>query len=419
MMLKTTHITIKDRTDIRGIYRTGLLLFAVLSLIGTVPYLLSGTVASFADALFESVSGLTTTGATCIRDEQSVPQWIIAYRAFTQWAGGALILVFLASLLKDIGSDSSISTNGTTSQLYSRDIRFYNMMLRLLVTYAVMTVLCFVLLAIAGLNMTDALTYTMSVVSTGGRVRGDMSGMSVTGGVRAVILIFMMLSCINYTVYYHIAKKHFSRIRNSSELSAYFFILAAGSILIIICLTSTGKYAFRDAVRYGLFETVSYSSTTGINAADVSAWPSPAKIILTLLTYTGGCSASVGSGLKVLRVVIMGKLIARSFISRIHPNSVTAIKMNGKPVSSDALKSVISHFLAMSAFFVAGVFLISFEAPSLGESLRITSFLINNTGGGLLSDYSGFMKCAMCILMLAGRLEFHALLIPFVKDKSK
>lgn len=411
-------LTIKDKTDTRGIFRITLIVFVVLSVLGAIPYYASGAVSSFADAVFESVSGFTTTGATAISNETALPSWLILFRSFTQWVGGALVLVFLASLLKSFDSDSSLNKDAGSAQLYRTGIRFYNIAMRLLTTYGAMTVVCFAALLAGGLKPLGAAVYAFSVVSTGGHGAGDLVNINLPNGVETVILVFMMLTCINYTIYYHIIRKHFDKIQKSTELFAYFFFLVVGSAVVVTSLCTSGTYGFRDAVHYGIFETVSHTTTTGINITDTGTWPSFTKIILALLTYTGGCTASLGSGLKVMRVVILGKLIARSFIYRIHPNAVVAIKMNGKPVSDTVQKSVISHFLAMAAFFIAGAFLISFEAPSLEATLHITSYLINNTGGGVLTEYSGFMKIIMCIVMLAGRLEFHALLIPFTKENS-
>ena len=407
---------IKNRTDIRGIYRITLSIFVVLSLLGTIPYLASGVINNFADALFESVSGFTTTGATCISNEAFVPAWIIVYRSATQWIGGALVLVFLASVLKGFDSDSSMNTEGSSAQLYRSGIRFYNIAMRLLTTYAAMTAAALISLLLTKMDPLAALVYALSVVSTGGRGIGDWYNYALDNNVETVILVFMVLSCINYTIYYHIIKKHFDKIQKSTELFAYLFFLVAGSALIVANLSMSGTMEFREAVHSGIFETVSHATTTGIDIADISKWPAFSKILLSMLTYTGGCTASLGSGIKVLRIVIIGKVIARSFINRIHPNAVVAIKMNGKPVSDAVQKSIVSYFLVLATFFIAGAFVISFEAPSIEETLHITSYLINNTGGGLISGYSGIMKVAMCILMLAGRLEFYALLIPFTKN---
>ena len=415
-MDRSGFLTIKDKTDARGIFKITLIVFCMLSILGAIPYLTSGAVNNAADALFESVSGFTTTGATCISNDTMLPAWLLVFRSFTEWFGGALVLIFLASLLKSFDSDSSISNDGSTAQLYRSGIRFYNIAMRLLTTYGAMTVLCFLLLLASGLTPLGALIYALSVVSTGGRGAGEAFELTMSNGTETVILVFMIFTCINYTVYYHIIKKHFDRITKSTEFFAYLFFLVVGSIAVVVSLIANGTYSLQEAVHFGIFETVSHTTTTGIHIASLSNWPSFTRFLLTLLTYTGGCTASLGGGLKVMRIVILGKLIARSFIYRIHPNAVVAIKMNGKPVSDAVQKSVISHFLTMCAFFIGGAFLISFDAPSIEETLHITSYLVNNAGGGLIAGYSAFTKIVMCILMLAGRLEFYAILIPFTKE---
>lgn len=415
-MSKLNLFKIKGRTDIRGIYKTTLIVFVLLSLVGTIPYLASGVLGNFADALFESVSGFTTTGATCITREARIPAWIIVYRSLTQWIGGGLVLVFLAATLKSFDSDSSINTDGNAAPLYRTGIRFHNIVIRLLSTYGAMTASAFAALLATKTDPLISLVYALSIVSTGGRGIGDWYNFYLENNVQTVVLIFMVLSCINYTIYYHIIKKHFDRISKSTELFAYLMFLVVGSAIVVASLSANGSYEFRDAVHIGIFEAVSHATTTGINIADISEWPALAKLILSGMTFTGGSTASLGSGIKIIRVVILAKLIARSFIYRIHPNAVVAIKMNGKPVSDAVQKSVISYFLVLAAFFIAGAFLISFDAYTLEETLHITSYLINNAGGGIVSGYSSFTKIVMCILMLAGRLEFYALLIPFTKE---
>lgn len=414
--MKLNLFTINGKTDTRGIYKVTLIVFVLLSLLGTIPYLASGVLGNFADALFESVSGFTTTGATCITNEAHIPAWVIVYRSVTQWIGGALVLIFLAAILKSFDSDGSLNMEGSSAQLYRTGIRFHNIVMRLLTTYGAMTAAAFAALLATKTDPLISLVYALSVVSTGGRGIGNWFNFNMDNNIQTVVLVFMLLTCINYTIYYHIIKKHFRQIAKNTELFAYLMFLVVGSVLVAASLVANGTYEFRDAVHFGIFESISHATTTGIDIADISTWPSIAKLLLHTLTFTGGCTASLGSGIKIIRIVVLGKIIARSFIYRIHPNAVVAIKTNGKPVSDAVQKSVISYFLVLLTFYVAGAFLISFDANSLEETLHITSYLINNTGGGIAASYNAFTKVIMCILMLAGRLEFYALLIPFTKE---
>lgn len=418
MTIFTGIFKIKNRMDTRGILRVALLTFIVLSLLGSLAFLASGVTKSFATALFESVSGFTTTGATALTSEEKLPEALKIYRAFTQWIGGAGVLVFLASMLKSFDADSSFGKSGDSAQLYRSGIRFSRIALRLLVTYFAGTLLCFFSLLLCGLSTGTALLYSFSTVSTGGFTAGGSLSESLPGAGRTVILIFMMLSCVNFTIFYHAIKKHFSYIVNNSEFFAYIFILFGGCVIVSANLYFTRTFSLADAVHYGIFESVSFGTTTGFRITDISGWPSFSKMTLTMMSFIGGCSASVGSGIKVMRLLILAKLVSRTFISRIHPAAVHAVKMNAKPVSESVNYAVFEHFVTYAAFFLGSMFIISFEAPSLGDSMLAAANLLNNTGGSF-SEYSAAMKIFMCIIMLAGRLEFYALLLPFTKNDKK
>ncbi len=409
---------IENRMDTRGILRIALLTFIAISLLGSLPFLISGTTNSFASAFFESVSGFTTTGATALSSEDNLSEAIKIYRAFTQWIGGAGVLVFLASMLKSFDSDSSFGSSGNSAQLYRSGIRFNRIALRLLATYTAGTLLCFISLLICGLDIYSALLYSFSTVSTGGFTAGGNVAKSLPGASRTVILIFMILSCVNFTIYYHAIKKHCSHILNNSEFFAYIFILFGGCALVVSNLYFTKTLDLSDAVHYGIFEGVSFGTTTGFRITEISEWPAFSKMTLALMSFIGGCSASAGSGIKVMRLLILAKLVSRAFISRIHPAAVVSVKMNSKRVSENVNSSVLEDFVTYATFFFVGMFIISFEAPSLGDSMLSAANLINNVGGRF-SGYSAAMKIFMCLLMLAGRLEFYALLLPFTKNDGK
>jgi len=410
---------IENRLDTRGILRVSLIAFVLLCLLGTIPYLATGACSSFIHALFESVSGFTTTGATSIPNVNLMPTWVLCYRAFTQWIGGAAVLIFLSATLKSFDADSSIGNADASASLYRSGIRFSKIAARLLFTYFSMTLICFLALIAAGFKPAGAFIYALSTISTGGFGAGDYVNFnSLNNSMQTVILIFMILSCINFSVYYHIIKKHFKKILNSTELFTFLSVLIGGAILVIANLYLSGTLDLQKAVHFGTFEATSYMTTTGIHIIDISAWPSFSKMILHLLSFIGGCTASVGSGMKVLRFVLLIQLIPRAFISRIHPAAVKAIKVNGRRASGSAVTAAFAYFITLLLTYAVSLFLISFEAPDIETAMTLTTALINNTGGINCTDYSGIMKLIMCIIMLAGRLELYAVILPFSRNNG-
>lgn len=386
--------------------------FLILSLLGAAVYLISGYITNPAAAFFESVSAFTTTG-TSVLAGSSVPAWIGIYRAACQWIGGAASLLLFACLLSESELWSPV-----VDSFYHVGIRFKTTVKRLLIIYLILTAAEFILLAVTGFGIADSLCAAFSTVSTGGSsIKGTLSGLSET-----IVFLFMILTMISYPLYYHAVKGHKEKLVNNSELKTIIWLILGGCILISASLLISGTCDLRNSVEYGFFQTVSSLSTTGVQIVDISGWPSFAKTMITVLSFIGGSSLSAASGIKIIRFVLIIKILSRSFTVRIHPRAIVSATINGKQLPRTTASAMGSFFLTYFAIYMLGVFVISFEAPNLISCFDLSSAFLNNVGtwaaeGVSIATFSPVMHILMAFLMLAGRLELYAVLIPFSRKK--
>ena len=399
--------------------------FLGASLVSTAIYMISGYIKNFAPAFFESVSAFTTTGSTVFTYPAYpvyLPSWLKVYRAFCQWAGGGATLVFLACMLTSMdaskgGFTKAGSANGA---IYRTGIRTVSIGRRLLLTYAILTVAEFLLLLVSGCSLLDSACMSLSTISTGGFIPGAAlaNGISET-----IVVLFMIFTCLNYTLYYHAIKKHFDQFDKNTELYALLFIIVGSSVLISISLVASGTFGVAGAVENSVFHSVSALSTTGFVIADTTSWPPFAQALLTLLSFIGGSTLSPAGGIKIMRIIVVLRLISKSFTVRIHPKAVVTTKINGRSMPSDTSSAMAIHFLTYFTFYLGGVFVLSFEAPDLLSSFTVTASLLNNvgtifTGNIAFAQFSPVMLILLSILMLAGRLELYAVLLPFSRNRN-
>ena len=410
--------TKKNRIEKKAAYLVLLCVFLAICIVGAIPYYASGTVESFIDGVFESVSAFTTTNATIVPVFSSMPNWLRLYRAICEWIGGAFSLVVLSLALKSFSYDENgLEVSSQDAGLYRSGIRIMSIVKRLLLTYTILTVVCTLVLWILGNKPGDSLILAFGTISTGGFPFAGISS-KVSNATLTALLVFMVLTCISYTAYYHIIKKHFDKVFNSTELYGFLVMIGVGCIVVIAGLYLGGEYDFRQAVFNGVYHTISYATTNGTNLVATLNWPALSRIALRVVSLVGSCSVSAGSGIRVMRIIILVKLIARGFTTRIHPLAVSSIKFNGKKVSGSMISAVFSYFLLFVATYVLATFAFSFEATSLEEAFILTNSLITNLGGIYTGFYSVVTKIIMCIVMLLGRLEFYFCMIPFAfKEK--
>jgi trk system potassium uptake protein len=420
--VKTKNKQIKTKEGL-AIVAWGWLLASVF---GALPFVLSGSIPSFVDALFETISGLTTTGATIIDDIEVLPRGILFWRSFTHWIGGMGILVFTLALLPTMGVGGFQIFKAESPGPVSDKIvpRLKDTAKILYITYVSITVILMVLLLFGGMSWYDAALHTFGTVGTGGfSTRNASIGAYDSTYIDLVIAFFMILCGANFSLYFAMYKGKWRNIFVNEELRLYSLILlvttvSIGANLYFTSNTSAG-ISFRDA----LFNVSSIMSTTGYANTDFDQWPTFSKSILFLLLFIGGSAGSTSGGIKVIRILVLLKLIKREILKIFHPRAVVPIKIQNKALSSDVTASIYSFFSLYILLFVVGTILISLENIDLISAASAVATTLGNVGPGFgfvgpthtFSGFSDISKLILSVLMLFGRLELFtiiALIVP-------
>lgn len=412
----------KDRT----LYaRDGFVIVALswifMSLFGSLPFMLSGVTDSFIDALFETVSGFTTTGSTIFSDVEALPNSINIWRCFTHWVGGMGVLVFIMAFLPLSGGQNmhimkAESPGPSVSKLVPR-VR--TTALILYVIYLAFTLLQFVLLMCGGMSVFDALCTSFGTAGTGGFGIKNDSMSSYSSYIQIVVTVFMLLFSLNFGAYYLAARGRFKEAF-STEMRVFLCIVTASVAIITLSIRDTFA-SVGEAIKHVAFTVASIISTSGYATADFDLWPTVAKVIILILMFVGACAGSTGGGIKVSRIVILFKGMAKELKSMLHPRRVQKVTVDSQPVSSDTVRSVNSYIVFYVLIFTASLLLISFEGNDLVTSFTAVSATINNIGPGLSlvgpTRNFGFLsaptKLVLIFDMLAGRLELFPMLLLF------
>lgn len=394
----------------------------VLSAFGALPFVFSGAIPNYIDALFETVSGFTTTGATILSDVEAVPKSLLLWRSFTHWVGGMGVLVFIMAFLPLSGGQNlhimkAESPGPSVSKLVPR---IKTTALLLYAIYLVMTALEFVLLLFGGMSVFDAINTAFATAGTGGfAVRNDgLAGYSEA--VRIIVTVFMILFSINFNVYFLMLSKKFKDALKVSEVWYYLAIIAVATAVITVNIKgmfpSVGK-AFQNAI----FTVSSMISSTGFTAVDFNLWPELSRTIIVLVMFIGACTGSTGGGIKVYRIVILFKSMGKELHTLIHPKQVKKIRMDSHEIGHEVIRSVNVFMVCFILVFVISLVCISFEDYDLITNFTAVTTTINNIGPGLdlvgptsnFGFFSSFSKIVLIFDMLAGRLELFPMLLLF------
>lgn len=394
----------------------------VLSIFGAIPFVLTGEIPSFTDALFETISGFTTTGASILSDVEALSHCSMFWRSFTHWIGGMGVLVFMLAIIPMSGGSNinlmrAESPGPSVSKLVPK---MRNTARILYLIYFGLTIIELILLLIGKMPLFDAINTTFGTVGTGGFGIKNDSMMGYSPYIQWVVTIFMILCGINFNAYYFILYRNIKKAFLMEEVRYYFIIIFAAIGIIFIDLVNNAFGAF-EALTHAAFQVGSIITTTGFSTADYELWSQTSKTVLVLLMFIGACAGSTGGGIKVSRIIILVKTIAKELTSYIHPKSIHKIKFEGKPVEHEVVRSVNVYFITFTLIFVMSVFAISFENKGLITSFTAVAATINNIGPGLelvgptqnFGHFSVFSKYVLMFDMLAGRLELFPLLILF------
>ncbi len=394
----------------------------ILSLFGSLPFIITGEIPSFPDALFETISGFTTTGASILSDVEALSYCSIFWRSFTHWIGGMGVLVFLLAIIPLSGGSHinlmrAESPGPSVGKLVPK-VRYTARLLYLI--YFGMTIIEIVLLLFGNMPLFDALTTSFGTAGTGGFGIKNDSLMSYSAYIQWIVTIFMILFGVNFNAYYFLLLKQFKKAFKIEEIRYYFLIIAASVAIIFFDICHTASSAL-SSLRHASFQVASIITTTGFSTVDFNTWSQVSKTILVLLMFIGACAGSTGGGIKVSRFVVLFKTLIKELNSYIHPKSVKKIKIDGKPVEHEIVRSINVYFITFMIIFTLSVFAISFEGKDLVTNFTAVAATINNIGPGLelvgptqnFSIFTPFSKFILMFDMLAGRLELFPLLILF------
>ena len=398
------------------------------SAFGALPFVISGSIPYYIDALFETISGFTTTGSSILSDPSQMPYSINIWRCFSHWIGGMGVLVFILTLLPLAGGYhmnlmKAESPGPSVGKLLPKVQSTAKILYKI---YIALTVALIILLLLGGMPLYDSLCAAFGTAGTGGfGIKSDSMG-SYSLYIQIVITIFMILFGVNFNVYFLLLTRKFSQALKSEEVRCYFFVIIASALMI----TFNVRHLFDnvwEALQQAFFQVGSIITTTGYATTDFNQWPAVSRTILVLLTFCGACAGSTGGGIKISRLLLLAKSVRKELHLYLHPNAVKKIKMDGKAVSHEVMRATNIYMIVYLMIVAASIFIISFDEFDLVTNFTAVVTTLNNVGPGLsligptgnFGIFSPLSKLVLSFDMLAGRLELFPILILFLRETWK
>ncbi len=411
----------------REAFLTVSLSWILIVLAGSLPYLISGTIPSFTNALFESVSGFTTTGASILTDIEVLPRSILFWRSFTHWIGGIGIIVLVILIMPSLrtGGYHLFTLESSLQEKIHPKIRAVG--IRLLLIYFTLTLVEIVLLRAGGMNLFESACHSFGTVATGGFSPRNSSIAGYSPYIQYVILLFMLLSGVNYMIHYSLLKRDFRRVRENEELRFYLLVVSAIGIFISAILFLEMHKPFEASIREGFFQVVSIITCTGFATADYMQWPAVAWAVVFLSMFLGGSTGSTAGGIKMARHLVALKTIRRQFRQMVNPDAVLEIRLNRRAIGEEANKTILSFIYTYMVIFIIGTCLVVFSGMDMVTAASSVATCMAGIGPGLGSvgpagNFAHIPELAKIILtgaMLLGRLEIYTLLVMLTRDYWK
>ena len=393
-----------------------------LSVSGALPFIISGEIPDIFNALFESISGYTTTGATILSDVESLSKCLLFWRSFTHWIGGMGVLAFVLCILPLAGGNNmhlmraespGPSVGKLVPKIRSTATILYGI-------YTALTVIECILLLLGGMTLFDAITTSMATAGTGGFGIKNDSMASYSAYIQNVVAVFMVIFGVNFNIYFLLLIRKPKEILQSEELRAYLGIILISTLIIGFNISSSFSSIW-VAIQQAFFQVASIITTTGFSTVDFNHWPELSKLILVGIMFIGGCAGSTCGGIKISRFIIAWKNLKSEISSFVHPKRVQSIRLEGRKIGNDIVKSVNTYFVLYFLIFAVSVLLISIENGSFETNFTAISATLNNIGPGLdgvgpmenFGVFNPFSKCVFMFGMLAGRLELIPMIILF------
>lgn len=397
----------------------------LVSCFGALPFYIHGAVPTYIDALFETVSGFTTTGASILTDVEALPLGLHFWRSFTHWAGGMGVLVLSLAIMPRMGA-RSIHLMRAESPGPSPDkmVPRIGTNARILYTiYLALTLIMFVVLMVCGLDWYEAITHTFATAGTGGFSLFADSIAHYNSHIQTIIGVFCMLFGVNFALYYALICGEFKAILKNSEFRLYIVIIAVSTLLIALNILPLYGGDMASSVHQAFFQVSSVITTTGFATANFDLWPTLSKMVLTMLMFTGCCAGSTGGGLKLIRLEVLCKVMARDVRRTVKPRSVGLIKVDGRVVEEETVNGVLGFFFVYILVLLVSCVLVSFDSFVRGVSFEscfsgVLATLSNIGPGfgevgplGSFANFTPFSKLVFSLDMLIGRLELFPLLM--------
>lgn len=391
-----------------------------LSIFGALPFVFGGEIPHFVDALFETVSGFTTTGASILSNVETLSHASIFWRSFTHWIGGMGVLVFLLALLPMAGGSQmhlmrAESPGPSVSKLVPKTqytaIILYGL-------YVILTLIQFVLLLLGKMPAFEAIATTFGTAGTGGFGIKNDSMASYSPYIQWVVSIFMVLFGVNFNIYFLLVLKRFKDTFINEELRAYFGIVATSTLLVFLNIHTSGA-SIADEIRHAFFQVASIITTTGYSTADFDIWPAFSKIVLVLIMFIGASAGSTSGGIKVSRILILAKRARQEVRHFLYPKRVTKIHLDGKVLDGEVIHTTSAYLITYAFIFAISTLLVSIEGYDTTTCFTSVAATLNNVGPGLsmvgptqnFGFFSDFTKLVLIFDMLVGRLELFPMLM--------
>jgi trk system potassium uptake protein len=426
LFISTRKITNKDlrRKDGFLVVASG---WFILSIFGSLPFLVSGAIPDISNALFETISGYTTTGATILTDIEALPKGILLWRSLTQWIGGMGIIVLAVAILPLLGVGGmqlfvaeapGISPDKLTPRIKETAKRLWYI-------YLGLTLLQTVLMMAGGMNLYEAFATSLSTLSTGGFSPKNASiGHFDSGYIQYVVIVFMFLGGVSFTLIYFGIKRNFSRIFQNEEFKVYTLFVIGLTLFVSIVLFTKVGYDVEKAFRMAAFQVIAIITTTGFATDDFTAWTPLLTMVFFFLLFSGGSAGSTSGGIKFVRHILLGKNTILEFKRQLHPSAIIPVRLNGKSVPREVISNVLAFIIIYFTAVGIGTLLLAISGLDFESALSAVASSVGNVGPGLgtvgpsgnFNHLSDFSKWVLSFCMIIGRLELITVIIIFTPN---
>ena len=391
-----------------------------LSLTGALPYVFTGALTDYVDAVFETVSGLTTTGSTVFSEVEHLHRSILLWRSLTQWMGGMGVLVLFLALMPKLGDGAVYLMRAESpGPIKSKLVPKVGSTAKILYAiYVALTVLEMVCLRLAGATWFSAVNHAFTTMATGGFSINNTSLSGASPAVMWIVTVFSFLAGVNFSLLFLAVTGRLRTALRSEELRVYVSVVVGVTLLICLNLRVQAGVPLGESVTDAAFQTVTIITTTGFATVDFALWPTFCRMALLVLMFSGGCAGSTAGGMKVSRVLILWKSLVRELKRMVHPNHISVIKVDGQPVEERVVSSTGAYIMAYMVVLLAGALVVSWDNYGFQESFAASLTCISNVGPGLgilgpmenFSILSPLSKITLSLEMLTGRLELMPML---------